>query len=151
MVAGDTIYGVTDAGIAFALDTAGKQRWRVELGAPAIGAAAGDGGLFVTTADGQLHALAPDGTPRWATQLGGGRPTAPAAGADGRVYAGAEDGRLRVVAPDGTIAGSFSMDAPLRIPPVVGRDGAVYVLVGDKRDAVAAFGTAALKARYNAP
>ena len=43
------------------------------------------------------------------------------------------------------------MDAPLRIPPVVGHDGAVYVLVGDKRDAVAAFGTAALKARYNAP
>ncbi|HEX5689547.1 MAG TPA: PQQ-binding-like beta-propeller repeat protein, partial [Roseiflexaceae bacterium] len=34
LAASDAIYGATDAGVAFALDMAGKQRWRVELGAP---------------------------------------------------------------------------------------------------------------------
>jgi PQQ-like domain/Beta-galactosidase len=151
-ISGNTIYGATDRGVVFALDTSGKQRWRVELGAPAAGLAAGPGGiLYATTADGALHALAPDGTPRWSTPLGGGRPTAPAAASDGRVYTGAEDGHLRVVAPDGKVAGVFDLKAPLRIAPLVGRDGAIYVAVGDRRNAVLAFGTAELKKRYNAP
>ena len=35
--------------------------------------------------------------------------------------------------------------------PAVASDGSYAVAVGDKQDAVFAFGTAALKARYNAP
>jgi outer membrane protein assembly factor BamB len=152
LVGKDAIYGATDAGVLFALDMSGAQRWRVELHAPAIGLSAGaDGTLYATTADGALHAIAPDGAARWATPLGGGLPTAPAAAPDGLVYVGAEDGRLRVVAPGGKVAGVYDAGTPLRVAPLIGRDGAVYLAAGKNRDAVLAFGTQALKERYNAP
>jgi outer membrane protein assembly factor BamB len=151
LIAGDTIYGATDHGIVFALDAAGKERWRAELGSAVAGLSAGsEGTLYATSADGTLRAFAPGGALRWATPLGGGEPTAPAAAPDGQIYVGAADGHLRVIRPDGNVAGRFYLQAPARIAPLVSRDGAIYVAVGDKQDSVFAFGTAALKARYNA-
>jgi outer membrane protein assembly factor BamB len=150
LISATAIYAVTDKGVIFALDSSGAQRWSADLGGQAAGLASGpDGTLYATTLDGTLHALAPDGRARWSTHVSDRRPTAPAAGLDGRIYVGAEDGGLRVVAPDGKIAGVFDAKAPLRIAPLVGRDGAVYVLAGDRKR-VFAFGTAALKERYNA-
>jgi outer membrane protein assembly factor BamB len=113
-------------------------------------AAGPDGTLYVSTSDGQLHAVAPDGQPGWKTGLGT-RPTAPATGPDGRIYVGGDDGALRVVNPDGTVAGAFGFDVPIRVPPLAAPDGAVYVALGDGQDYLIAFGKPELKAQYNVP
>jgi outer membrane protein assembly factor BamB len=151
VVGGDTVYGATDTGIVFALGADGAQRWRSEMAVEIVGlATSSDDTTYVSGANGILYALASDGVQRWALPLHGDRPTAPTTGPDGRIYVGAEDGRINVISPAGQISGSLSLRSPVTIAPLIGRDGAIYVAVGDKQESLVAFGTQALKERYNA-
>lgn len=152
VVAGTTIYGVTEQGAAFALAADGSQIWRAELGAVGAGIAVEPGGTaYVSTRDSALHALNASGQPVWQTQLNGGPPTAPAVASDGRIYLGAEDGNFRMIMPDGTVAGMFNFQKPLRIAPVAGKDGVVFQTLPKDDAALVAFGSQAVLEQYRAP
>lgn len=90
-------FTVTDAGTAYAVDTAtGAVRWSTPVGsAVAATPALADGSLFVPTASGSLVVLdAGDGSPSWSTAPGSGLTVQPAV-AGGVVFTGAADGTVR--------------------------------------------------------
>ena len=83
--------------------------------------------LFSST----LHAIAPDGTGKWAFDTGGFAVGAPAVDAEGRVYFGSADGKVYAVGPDGAKLWDFEVPgAPsgaVIAPMSLGLDGSVYV------------------------
>jgi outer membrane protein assembly factor BamB len=146
------IYGVSQKGVLFGLDQAGKERWRVDLESPPAGlTAAGDGTLYVSTVDGKLHAVGQDGRLRWSTPVSGARLTAPSATSDGHIYLGGDDGVLRAVGSNGAVIGSIGLGSPIKIAPLAGSDGALYVALSGRHGALLAFGSQELRARYNVP
>ena len=76
----------------------GKYKWGVGMpeivGSPSVGK---DGTIYVGSMDGKLHAIAPDGTEKWAVKTRGQLNSSPAIGADGTVYAMSDDGYLYAV------------------------------------------------------
>ena len=61
---------------------------------PAIGA---DGTIYVGSIDKKLHAINPDGTPKWAYTTSYFVYSSPAIGADGTVYVGSNDGNFYAI------------------------------------------------------
>jgi ABC-type dipeptide/oligopeptide/nickel transport system permease subunit len=110
------------------------------LAAPAIGP---DETIYVASAD-TLHALAPDGTERWAVPFPGPPAGAPALAADGTIYLTDTQGGLYAYAPDGSARWQFqsSYRAEVGHGPIVGRDGTIYYGIIDALQAVNPDGTA---------
>lgn len=128
-----TTYAGTEAGSVYAVDTDGKQRWRVRLGdgravrsAPAVGQ---DGTVYVGSDEGRLFALDPaTGDTKWSFPTQGALTAAPTVGANGLIYLGSNDGRLYVLTADGRAQAQFQADGPIDFSaPAIGADGTLYV------------------------
>ena len=124
-----------------AVDPQGEIQWTHEtpgrtfsFSSPAV---ARDGTIYVGGNDHALHAINPDGSPRWTFKTGDLIRASPSVGADGTIYVASYDGRLYAVQPDGSerwsvvvkrsVGGSL---ARIDSPPSIGADGAIYVLGG---------------------
>lgn len=146
-----TVYFTADDGFLYAVDPAGRQKWRVSVGrsaadlrtsSPAIG---DDGTVYVgggtTDGTGQFHAVNPaDGSLRWST-LGGyavlpGGPMvyrhadnfhSPSITLDGRLVVTTRTGRVHVVAADGTLRSDLSSANASERVASVDHHGNVYI------------------------
>ena len=114
------------AGELVALTADLQFRWSVKTGpiesSPVV---ADDGTIYFGSTDGIVHAVSPDGTPKWTRPLSGSIYGSVAIGGDGTIYLGST-GEFDALHPnDGTVKWS----APLATPgsAVVGADGTVYV------------------------
>lgn len=110
-------------------------------GGPAI---APDGTLYVAGLGGTLHAVGPDGRPRWSAALEGEPIGAPAIGADGTVYVADRAAGLSAFSADGQRRWRFQSTyrAEATSGPIVGPDGTVYYAVLDAVQAVSPDGQA---------
>jgi len=89
--------------VLYALDPDdGSVIWKYRTGSglsgPSIGA---DGTIYVSSHDHYLHAVNPDGTLQWKTEIGTGSSDTPAIGDDGTIYIG--ELFFYAINPDGTI------------------------------------------------
>lgn len=108
--------------------------WRVMTGSrpynvavPSVAAVAADGTIYVAILDEKLLALRPDGTFKWAFQVGGFiSHLSPAIGLDGTVYIGSTNGILYALNPDGTLRWTFQTGGGLGMV-TIGPDGTIYV------------------------
>jgi len=117
--AGDTDAGPPPATVTFTLPLGPI------ASSPAI---AGDGTIYVTTRDGKLFAVAPDGaSSKWNVTTGDTLGSSPAIGAGGTVYVGSSDGKLYAVKPDGSLAWATPLGSPVTGSPAVGGDDSIYV------------------------
>src|SRR5690606_34475655 len=107
-------------GVLFAISENGDIRWSYTAGVaetdsysgPAIG---GDGTIYLPANDGALHAIRPDGTPRWRYQplTAAGEPdasgifTSPALDGDGNIYVATLNGAVFSLTPAGTLRWVF--------------------------------------------
>jgi len=130
IAAGSALVAVTNS------PSAASNKWVFAGSVVSSPAIAADGTIYFGDAsvNCNLHAVAPDGTEKWALPL---QPelqgqiefeSSPAIGPDGTVYFVA-GGRLFAVASSGVKKWSYTTDdnMPYPISPVVGRDGTVYV------------------------
>jgi outer membrane protein assembly factor BamB len=94
---------------------------------PVIGA---DGTIYVGSIDGNLYAVNPDGTQKWAFGISGAE-SSPAIGADGTIYIGSGDGNLYAVTDggQGTVTEKWAFATNGNVPPspTIGSDGTIYV------------------------
>jgi outer membrane protein assembly factor BamB len=84
--------------------------------------------VYIGTSGGWFYAIDPDGTEKWALELGGY--TSPAAIAeDGTIYVGSTGGTpgLHAVDPDGSLLWTFPAERGVTSSPAIGEDGTVYV------------------------
>ncbi len=108
--------------------------WKVEVGfhcesSPAV---ATNGVIYVSTFDGKLCAINPDGTRRWIWRGALEIAASPAIGADGTVYVGSRDRNLYAVGADGQKRWSFKTGAWVDASAALGGDGAIYFGSWDK-------------------
>ena len=105
-------------------------KWTYTMGgqthysSPAI---AWDGTLYVGNDDGNVYAINPDGSFKWAYPTGDCVRSSPAIGSDGTVYVGSWDGNMYAINPDGTLKWSYPTGNYVNSPPTIGFDGTVYV------------------------
>ncbi len=102
--------------------------WRIpaetNYGGPVIGR---DGTIYQGTFAGQLLALNPDGTTKWAVSLPYIVESTPAILLDGRVAVVDGGGNLDVVNPDGSFSWRFrTLGVYNNAAPAIGRDGTIY-------------------------
>ena len=127
----ETVY-VAGGRHVYAVDPEGEIRWVYEqedrtfaFSSPAL---ATDGTIYVGGTDHRLHAIHPDGSPRWTFRTGDIIASSPSIGADGTIYFGSLDGQLYAVNPDGTEKWSVHLDdRGIQSSPSIGPDGTIYV------------------------
>ena len=128
-----TIYiGSKDHNV-YAIDPAGRERWRATLGSNIndTGFVLGkDGTVYVGCSDSNVYAFTSDGQKKWATSVQAEVGLAPVAGGDGTLYVGglanAGPVPLFALAPDGTI--KWQLPARFGTSAVaIGADGTLYV------------------------
>lgn len=109
-------------------------------GGPAVAA---DGTIYITSQEGLLYALDPDGGPLWQTQLAAPSVETPALGPEGEVYVSDKEAGLSAVAPTGELLWRFRSEAGTIATsgPMVAPDGTVYYPVGTALQAVSPDGT----------
>jgi outer membrane protein assembly factor BamB len=92
---------------------------------PAVGT---DGTVYLSSNDGYLYALNPDGTPKWSYMAGGYFDNvSPALEANGTVVDGASDGYLYCLnASTGALAWKFQASSAISTSPAIENDGTVY-------------------------
>ncbi|MBK8238382.1 MAG: PQQ-binding-like beta-propeller repeat protein [Deltaproteobacteria bacterium] len=125
---GDLLVGADGV---YRLSRAGAVRWH----SPADGVARHVGTAPLVTGgrvvfggyDGNLTALAEDGTPAWVLPIGADVDGDPIAGVTGDIYAGADDGKLWAVSPEGAARWSFATKAPIIAAVAIAPDGHVLV------------------------
>jgi len=103
-------------------------RWTFETSgpiwsSPVIGA---DGTIYVTSIDGWLYALTPEGWERWSLKLGGIIEASPALGRDGTLYVG-NNRYLYAISPEGEVLWRVALGNLVTSSPIIGRDGTIYV------------------------
>ncbi len=115
----------------------GTKKWEVPLqvNTLSVPVITYDGRIYVTSGDGLLNALNPDGSVIWSTQLGTRfNVSPPSIGRDGTIFIGAGHpdplqqytvGDCLALYPDGSIAWKFSTRGPFA-SPAIGRDNSVY-------------------------
>jgi len=126
-----TIY-VAGGHHVYAVDPQGEVQWTYErddkvfvFSSPAV---ASDGTIYVGGYDNLLHAINPDGSPRWTFKTRDVIQSSPSIGTDGTIYFGSMDGSLYAVNPDGTERWSVEVDfRGVVSSPSIGPDGTIYV------------------------
>lgn len=99
------------------------------LGSPAV---APDGTIYVGSFDRRLHAIEPNGAPKWKFGPVGRISSSPAIARDGTIYIGSEDQKMYAVSPNGEKKWEFGTNGPIQASPVLGADGTVYFAALDK-------------------
>jgi outer membrane protein assembly factor BamB len=106
---------------------------------PAIGA---DGTIYIGSSGGELWAVNPDGTQKWAFPFNTGGQiigSSPAIGADGTIYVGDAEydhntgshaSHFYAVNPNGTEKWAFATADSVLSSPAIGADGTVYIASG---------------------
>ncbi len=109
----------------------GTVKWRYKTGhwirtSPCI---ADDGTIYVVSLDSYLHAVYPNGTLKWKTNVGAG--TSPTIGWDGTIYAGYRT--LHAIYPtNGSVKWKFKVDGTIEGgTPCNSIDGFIYIGTGD--------------------
>lgn len=115
------------AGILFALNPNGTEKWRFETpdwidSTPAI---APDGTIYFGCWDGKLYALRPDGTAKWTYPVDAYIASSPAIGGDGTIYIGGGT-TLAAINPDGSLRWTFPAPDWIDSSPAIGPDGTLY-------------------------
>lgn len=127
-----------------ALANPGDMDWFLQLGggagysSPALSA---NGTLYIGVSeapgDGNLTAVAPDGTMQWTIKvstLGGVNQilsAAPVVAANGTIYIGTYEGNLTAVSPDGTREWTVELGNSIMGSPALSSNGTVYIGVSD--------------------
>jgi outer membrane protein assembly factor BamB len=109
--------------------------WQVRMGyynqsSPAL---ATNGVIYVTTWDGRLFAMNPDGTQRWVFKIGLESVSTPAVADDGTIYFGSRNRRVYAVTAEGNKRWEFPTGGWVDAAPALGADGTVYVGSWDKK------------------
>lgn len=131
-----TLYCAAARGPLYAVNQDGDIQWSFAghlyvIGSPAIGPS---GVIYVTGvqvvvdhSEYYLHALNPDGAPRWEYAFGeGNEASSPAVSADGMVYI-CMDNEMYAITPDGALAWSYAATGGARLgSPSIGAGGQVY-------------------------
>jgi len=144
--------GTDVAGRLVALDPKdGRERWRVDLEAPAaVGPALAGDRVLQGTSDGRLHAFAAaDGRPLWTAELGAPPSAAPVVIA-GTVLQGTRGPELLAIDPDnGTITGRLALES-IPLPPVEARvrHGALAAVIAAEEGQVRLVDPASLAVRW---
>ena len=122
-----TVYAGSDAKRLFAIDPAGKVRWKLELQGEADTAILLVGGNDLVVAAGpHVYRVHPDGTVVWRFDAGRKVFTAPARTAkDGLVF-GAQDHNAYGVGADGKLVFKVDLGADVDGSPVVNEDGTAF-------------------------
>jgi outer membrane protein assembly factor BamB len=133
VAASDKVYGLTPEGTKlwhYPTTNGFANAWQ---SSPALGA---DETIYIGSYDGQLHAINPNGTPKWAvgSRRGGAAVrTAPAVGADGTIYFCSDDGSITAINPDGTQKWMFPTRVRIYASPIIGPDQIIYFGSTDTR------------------
>jgi outer membrane protein assembly factor BamB len=109
--------------------------WQADVGfrnqsSPAL---ASDGTIYVTTWDGRLLALNPDGSRRWSFAIGFESVSSPAVADNGDVIFGARNKRLYSVNAAGKKRWEFRTGGWVDASPALGADGTIYLGSWDKK------------------
>ena len=83
--------------------------------------------VYIGVDDGTLHAVNPDGTPKWVYTTGGVIRSAPAIAPDGTIFVGSHDYKLHAIHPDGSPYWTYTTGDILFSSPAIAFDGTVYV------------------------
>ncbi|MEI6309619.1 MAG: stalk domain-containing protein, partial [bacterium] len=75
-----------------------------------------DGTLYIGSSDGNLYALASDGTKRWEFATGGAIHASPAIGGNGTIYLPSSDGLFYAISPSGSEVWRYPIEAGLSSP-----------------------------------
>ena len=107
--------------------------WRFRSASPVTGApgVSSSGRVYVTSVEGYVHALGPDGGFRWSYGVGGVPLGSPAVDADGQVYVATSEGRLLALRPDGRLAWALTARGRLAAAPIWA-DGVLYFTGRDR-------------------
>lgn len=109
----------------YAVSTAGQLQWQVDVGlasdsSPAIGI---DGTIYIGASSGRFLAVNPDGSLKWATELGGPVRSALAIDRTGGVYF-ASNNQLHALTADGLRR--WVIDIGSWVGPILSKDGILY-------------------------
>lgn len=106
----------------------GTVKWTFDTGAivssPAMDS---DGVLYVSSMNGYLYLLNPDGSQKAAYAMGTSMSSSPSIHSDGTIYVGGNNGNLFAVNPDGTLKWIFSTGDVIDSSPAIGSDGTIYI------------------------
>ena len=108
--------------------------WQAEIGvnnrsSPAMDA---NGVIYVTTFDGQLLALNPEGNRQWTFRIGFESIATPAVGTDGTIYFGSRNHRFYAVSPMGQKQWEFKTSGWIDASAALADDGTVFFGSWDK-------------------
>lgn len=109
--------------------------WKADVGhynqsSPAMDT---NGGIYVTTWDGRLLAINPDGTRRWVFRIGFESVSSPAVGHDGSIYFGSRNRRFYAVSSGGDQKWVFQTGGWVDASAAIGADGTTYIGSWDKK------------------
>jgi outer membrane protein assembly factor BamB len=109
--------------------------WTANVGhyaqsSPALDA---NGVIYVTSWDGRLIAINPDGSRHWVFKTGYESVSSPAIGADGTIYFGARNRRIYAVDAAGRRKWDFKTGGWVDASPALGADGTIYLGSWDKK------------------
>ncbi|GEM_PF-898482 len=108
--------------------------WKVDVGnynrsSPAMDL---NGILYLTTFDGRLLAISPDGTHLWSFKFGFESVSTPAVGSDGTIYFGSRNRNVYAVAANGKKQWEFTTGAWVDASAAIGNSGDIFIGSWDK-------------------
>jgi outer membrane protein assembly factor BamB len=104
--------------------------WKIHSGGQfffSSAAVGSDGTIYVGSWNGQLLALDPSGTQKWAFKTNGPIFSSPTVGPDGTIYVGSLDQKVYAIKPDGTLQWSFATRDGVYSSPALSTDGKIYI------------------------
>lgn len=116
-------------------DYDGNILWNLDIGwsydepivdidsSPVIGE---NGTIYVGSRDGNIYAVADNGTISWSFETGANITSTPAIADDGTIYVGSMDGYLYALSPEGEERWRKEI-GPTHSSPVIGDDGTIYI------------------------
>lgn len=85
-----------------------------------------DGTILVGCDDDRLHALGPDGQPRWTFAAGADVGAGTVVQSDGTIVFGTDEGKLYWLNPDGTVLRTLQLKSAVRSAPAQASNGTLY-------------------------
>ncbi len=122
-----TIYVASQDGCLYALSPDGTLQWIFNTNASVINhsspAVSPDGTIYLGSTE-YLHAINPDGSPKWHYMAS--LYSTPAVGKDGTVYVGDRTSSFYAISPEGLLKWKKDSNGTSLYPPAIGPDGVIY-------------------------